>query len=440
VTSVAVGAPARTTARRDEVSGWEVAFTGLALFLSLNAVVPLVFDPTGTASEVARDPVSQPAWLVVVLFTLIVAVRFHREIISAAAANSPIVCLCCLALLSAGWSATGALTFRYALELSFATVLGLYMGARLGIPRLVRITSWVMVAVLALSVVFALALPKYGLDPYHDERWRGVFTTKNELGRLMVLGGLVWAVRVFARETNRKLGSLLVIGFGLVGYESGSRTALAVAVMLVGAGMLAWPVSGTAEALIPIKGLIVTSLALVLFLTYDNQTALLNLVGADHALTGRAGIWSAVVSAIGAHLWLGYGFDAFWRGAVGPSLDVWRSSGVRTPHSHNGYLDLLLGLGTIGFAVFLAAVAIVLRRAVEALRVGAGSARTFPFLFLAVFLLYNITESSLVSRRSIDWILFVAVAAALPSLLASSRANVGRSPLPADPPPTEGTR
>ena len=212
---------------------------------------------------------------------------------------------------------------------------------------------------------------------------------------------MVWVVRVFARETNRRLGSLFVIGFGVVAYESGSRTALAVAVMLVGAGMLAWPVSSGAEALIPIKGLIVTSLALILFLTWDNQTALLNLVGADHALTGRAGIWSAVVSAIGVHRWLGYGFDAFWRGAVGPSLDVWRSSGVRTPHSHNGYLDLLLGLGMIGLAVFLVAVALVLRRAIEALRVGVGSARTFPFLFLALFLLYNITESSL-SVTSLD--------------------------------------
>ena len=55
----------------------------------------------------------------------------------------------------------------------------------------------------------------------------------------------------------------------------------------------------------------------------------------------------------------------------------------------------------IGLAVFLVAVALVLRRAVEALRVGVGSARTFPFLFLAFFLLYNITESSL-SVTSLD--------------------------------------
>jgi hypothetical protein len=34
-------------------------------------------------------------------------------------------------------------------------------------------------------------------------------------------------------------------------------------------------------------------------------------------------------------------------------------------------------------------------------------------VFLCLFLLYNLTESSLVDRRSLEWIVFVAVAAGL---------------------------
>ena len=414
MTSVVVERSVRTSRTRSEVTRLETVVTGAALLLSLNAVVPLVFDPNPSVEKVVYDPISQPLWSLIFVFTLVVGARFHREILAAAAANLPVVVVPLLAVLSTVWSGAGSLTLQHAIQFALVTVLGIYIGVRQGIRGLVAITGWVLLIVLVLSVLFALALPTYGLDPQHDYRWRGVFTTKNELGRLMVYGGLIWAVRTVTGEVGRRLGVLVVLGFAVVGVESGSRTALAVAVMLVGASLLAWPFPREVSLVVPLKGLVVTSLALVVVLTYGSKDFLLQLVGADARLTGRTGTWSAVWTAIQDHPWFGYGFEAFWRGIYGPSLEVWQATGYKTPHSHNGFLDLLLDLGLVGLVAFVAAYLIVLPRALEALRVGKGSARMFPFVYLALLVFYNLSESSLVSRRSLEWLLFVAVAAALP--------------------------
>jgi exopolysaccharide production protein ExoQ len=196
--------------------------------------------------------------------------------------------------------------------------------------------------------------------------------------------------------------------------------------MLVGVSLLAWPFPREVSLVVPLKGFIVTMLLLSVLVTYGSMDFLLRLVGANKNLTGRTGTWHAVWSAIGDHPWFGYGFDAFWRGIQGPSLAVWQATGYHTPHSHNGFLDLLLGLGFAGLLAFVAAFVLLLKRSFEALQVGIGSARIFPFVYLAMLVFYNLTESSLLGTKSMDWILFTAVAGALP-LRTAERRPVGAS-------------
>jgi len=421
MTTVTQGHGRTSVVRLPAVARLETLITGAVFFLCLNAVVPLVFNPVATSTTDLHDPVSQPLWLLVFAFTVVQAARFHREILAAVAANLPIAFVVVLAVLSTFWSGIGSLTLQYGIQLALCTLFGLYVGVRFGITGLVAILGWVLVLALALSAVFALAFPKYGLDPVHDGRWRGGFTTKNELGRLMVYGGMIWAVRTLTGEVTRRVGCSVVAAFAIVGVLSGSRTALAVTVMLVGISVLAWPYPRDAALVAPLKGLAVTLLLFTVVLTYSSQAFLLRLVGADSNLTGRTGTWSAVWTAIQDHPLFGYGFEAFWRGAQGPSLVVWQTTGYETPHSHNGFLDLLLALGFVGLAAVLAALVLAFARSLEALRVGVGSARMFPFVYLAMLVSYNLTESSLLNRKSLEWIVFVAVAAALPLRAAERR-------------------
>ena len=408
--------------RRRTVPVWETAFTCATLFLSANAVVPLVFNPQlgGVSRAISvRDPLSQPVWLLVSLFIIVMLFRFGDEILEALVRNPAVATLCLLAVLSSAWSAVPHSTLQSAIQLTLSTLFGLYVGVRFGVERLVTILAWIAAAILVLSVVFAIALPKYGVDHVRASEWRGVFGTKNELGRMMVLGGIVWAVRVIAHDTGRVRGVALIVAFALVGFASGARTALGVSALMVGVFALLQMLAQRDKAWVPIKGVVAMGLALCSLVAVTNIGLLLKVVGADYSLTGRVSIWRPVWWAIREHPWLGYGFDAYWRGIYGPSLEVWRFSHNTPPHSHNGFLDLLLAFGAVGLTVFAVAFAVTWRRGLTQLHVGEGSARTFPLVLLSFIFFYNLTESGLIATRSLEWILFVAVAGAL----ATPRAN-----------------
>jgi O-antigen ligase len=134
--------------------------------------------------------------------------------------------------------------------------------------------------------------------------------------------------------------------------------------------------------------------------------------------------------------WLGYGYDAFWRGFDGPSAYVWALNPSEPPHSHNGLLDLWLSVGVAGVALVLAALAVNGLRAVRLVRGAWSFERIAPLAVLLGLVLFNITESSLVTRNSIFWILLVAAAVQLGGVRAERAAvavpRTGGAPAPAE--------
>ena len=235
--------------------------------------------------------------------------------------------------------------------------------------------SWITVGVLALSVLLSVGLPEYGLDAYHDSQWRGVFTTKNELGRVMLLGAVLWTVRGFAREIFPRRAVLVASAFAIVGFMSGARTALGVGALMVGVMVLIWLLDREGSSWVPIKGLVVSAIAVVGLVSFLKVEILLAIVGADYDLTGRTGIWEAVWISIAERPWLG----------TASTHSGWRRWSVRrvfrlvhtiTPHSHNGFLDLVLALGVVGLVFYLVAMTVVLSRAVVNLHQSEGTSRT----------------------------------------------------------------
>lgn len=403
-----------------EPSWWETAFVGGVFLLSANAFVPLVFNPgigapatVTTAPAPLNDPLSQPTWALLSLFILAAVVRWARPIGAVLLRNPGIVAVCYIAATSVLWSSAPTTTLQDAVQLCFTTLFGVYIGIRFGIRRLVALLGWVTLLIAVASILFALGIPKYGVDPSHDGAWRGVFSTKNELGRMMSFAGVVWTIRFLERDIAPRTALTALAIVLTAGIGSGSRTALGVTALMAGVLFLARLLSKPGAGWVPVKGAVVTGALAAALVVVTNLRFLLAVVGSDYHLTGRTSIWAAVVDAIGRHPWFGYGFDAFWRGIAGPSLAVWRQAQTNPPHSHNGFLDLLLNLGVVGMLAFVVAYLVALNRAVRWLSRGAAGARLFPFAFLAFLVLYNVTESSLVDRRSLPWIVFAAVASAV---------------------------
>jgi O-antigen ligase len=271
----------------------------------------------------------------------------------------------------------------------------------------------VLLALVAGSLLFAELRPAYGLDHIRGDAWRGLFTTKNELGRIAVLSTAIWIVRLLT-GSGRRLVALAAAGLSVYALDrSGSKTGLLV--MLLLAVFLAALPALRAHSSIAVPSAAALAIAGVLSFQWvaAHSDAALNSVGADSTLTGRSEIWSAVWSMIADHPWLGYGFGAFWRGFDGPSAQVWAQIGATPPHAHNGVLDLWLDLGLAGVALAAGSLAVAGGRAARALRGEWSLDSVFPAAMLAFLVLFNLTESTFLKQHSMFWVLYVATAVSL---------------------------
>ena len=151
-------------------------------------------------------------------------------------------------------------------------------------------------------------------------------------------------------------------------------------------------------------------------LILGNWEILLTAMGKDITLTGRTGLWEAVLDMVQERPWLGYGYSGFWLGTDGEgSAYVLQLVGWPATYSHNGVLDLLLDVGYIGLFVFLLSFAISWFGAIALARSTKTSNGFWPLMLLTFTLLSNVTDSTILRQNSIYWVLYVAVTLSISS-------------------------
>ena len=135
------------------------------------------------------------------------------------------------------------------------------------------------------------------------------------------------------------------------------------------------------------------------------------LIGKDPTLTGRTGIWEALFRRVEERPLLGYGFGAFWQDRLGPSWFIKHEVQWSAPNAHNGWLDMLVQLGWIGLALAIGHFLISLTSAVR--RFWGGPEAYWTIVFMALFALFSISESTVMQYNGISWVLYTATAAKL---------------------------
>jgi O-antigen ligase len=131
----------------------------------------------------------------------------------------------------------------------------------------------------------------------------------------------------------------------------------------------------------------------------------LTLFKKDKTLSGRTVIWDLVVKYIHARPLFGYGLDSFWLGEEGYSGHIAAVRGIVAINAHNGYLDLLLSLGLIGLFLF----SLSFIKGVKNISSIKGNCKSYYLFFLcfSIFLLIsNLSESTILERSSIFWVMF----------------------------------
>ncbi len=82
------------------------------------------------------------------------------------------------------------------------------------------------------------------------------------------------------------------------------------------------------------------------------------------------------------------------------------------PHAHDGWLDLLLELGTVGLALFSLQILLIVVNGIRAVVDGTEPDSQYLLVITFILLFYNISESNLVRPGEI-WALLVIAATAL---------------------------
>jgi O-antigen ligase len=323
-----------------------------------------------------------------------------------------ILALLMIAFVSTAWSQDPMITLRRAAVLCATTAFGIYFATRFDVPDQLRLLAWTCGLVICASFLCAIFLPQYGIDhTFHYGDWQGAFYQKNMLARAMVLATLVFLfVRFQSGNALRWIGlagSLTLLGL--------SRSVSGIIVF--GIILVSWPLYSLFRTkftfAVPVITVIFTVLAASAAIAYQALPTLLEMMNRDEGLTGRIDLWDAVWLSISRRPWLGYGFDAFWQGMQGESANILTAIGWTPAYAHNGFLDLVLGLGFIGLAVFAIGYLALWRRALTLVSKVPGPSATWLCMYLAFMLFYNLTEGPVVSQNNITWVLYVATAVSL---------------------------
>src|SRR6202012_2427087 len=110
--------------------------------------------------------------------------------------------------------------------------------------------------------------------------------------------------------------------------------------------------------------------------------------------TGRGAVWQSEMAFIADHAWLGSGFGLL-RDRFGPGTPIFpyiNSTWIGTvAEGHNGYLELVVTQGAIGFV--LAFMALIVAPALWFASPGAEDAKPVLFTLFCFALLHNMLES-----------------------------------------------
>ncbi len=430
----------------------DLACAALFAFFAIQGSIPGIAPPQALEMT-ASAPTSLTAYggilsqaiangLIVVLL-----LRRPRLLLHRIASVPWLALLATLAIASAAWSLSPALTLRRSIPFALAGLFGLWFSARFSQPRQLAILRIALIALVLATIAAVVFAPSIALDHSsgHSADWQGVFTHKNACGRVMVLG---LAVFLFGERLTGAPGrfscrggltaarslSLALCVFVLV--MSGSRSAWLTALALI----VLWLALQLARRVGPRTRTVLVVAAPLLILACAAAVVLLFpwialRLGRDPTLSGRTAIWAQVLHAIAHRPFFGYGYDAFWRGMTGPSLQIDATLQFVVEHAHNGFLEILLELGFAGLALFALSLFRAARSLSPLLLRGDLRRIAFPLAIFVLTLLCNLDENTLLLSNGIFWPIFVAALAQIENLAQGELATQTRDRHHDTPPP-----
>ncbi len=288
--------------------------------------------------------------------------------------------------LSNFWSDDSLLTFKRALTASLVVVAGLGIGRVWSMRDYAWGITIISTLFLVASVLVELKFRSFlGNGEY---RFSGIFHPAKQAFNCGFL--LVASLAIYFSQGRRLILIIAVIALAFL-ILTKARTGTVAA--LLACGWLTWHcTSARGWLIVGVAGL---GLAISCVLFYQGVTGrdldatTVTTMGRDEdsadpaKLTGRLPIWSHAFNEFTEQPVLGYGYGAFW--TMRRLAEFERLHGWALFHSHSSYLESLLNLGMVGFALGLITLAVVFHRSMTLRRQGDGLAILISSVFLLAF-------------------------------------------------------
>jgi exopolysaccharide production protein ExoQ len=363
---------------------------------------------TQTSTETAFEEgnsLDRAAYLALIVLALGVLATRRLNWREMFARNSALALLLLFALASVTWSDFPLISFkRWIRDLGAYLMVLVVLSESRPLEALSTVIRRLSCLVVLPSVVLVKYYPELGVlyNPWvGTPEYVGVTTSKNMLGAICLISGLFsfWDIlRLWPRRRVRGPNRVLLVNIALLAMtlwllnltaSATSRVCLLIGCLVIMTLRASWARANPRRLAVAIPVALVASL--LLELTFDLSNTIAHLLGRDPTLTGRTGIWTALLD-MGTNPLLGVGYQAFW---LGDRLTaIWRTLGVSfLNEAHNGYVETYLNLGLIGLTLLCAFLVSSFRMAFRQF----ATAPNLAPLTLAVWtvtVFYNLTEAA----------------------------------------------
>jgi O-antigen ligase len=394
-----------------------LAFVGLSPF-AIHSDSVTAFGENGTTG--AGDLARQLCYLAVFAAIVFGAVR-RRGLDAISSLPMLLMLLLAWCLFSALWAGQPGVTFRRA-GLAIILVLSATLSVQtIGAQRCLVLLRWVLAAVLVVNIVSIRFIPQAVHMPGETDvaligAWRGLYGHKNIAGSVGAMTAIVFLLS--PRPSPALLRKLLDIAVAAAAVEftvmTRSKSSLGLLAVSLAMGLiyrLAWR-KDLDRTIAIVAGSLLAVVAAVFVIA--DQSVIARLLEDPAEFTGRTEIWQAEAAYIRDHPVFGAGFGTFSdTGGLSPLHNYVGNSWVgAVSHGHNGYLQLLVTIGGVGFLLAFASLIVTPLRAFWQ---RGGDLRMKSLLFsLFVFLvLHNLMETDFLEGDGVTWVAFLLMLAML---------------------------
>jgi exopolysaccharide production protein ExoQ len=354
-----------------------------------------------------------------------------RSIIATFARNKWIMALPIFAIATTAWSSVPTRSLSFGVLALINTVFAFYVAERFTRTQQLQLFLGLGVIALLASYMLIAVYPAAGFD--HKENVphavEGLFEHKNHCAMIMLLLLVPAFYLKPVTRWGRILRGIYLVATILLIIATTSRTGW----LLLLITLIFVPVVRLLRRMKPKDRLVAAFLAITASLVVGIVAIAVAadiavMLGKDPTMSGRTGIWKAVMQPIWKSPIIGYGYNAFWTRQNPEALLTAMSIGsTGLGNAENGILQMWLELGALGLAILGCILAQLVRMSIICFRLEASPYVQWCICMVFLGIVYGaLAGDKFMHPNTIEWTILVVVYASMNKSIQEYRWRLGQ--------------